>query len=438
MLALLSVTPVIAAATVAADVPGSAPLASFAAATPAPPACAGSEPPLTYQGPEPWAQRYLASRSTWELSRGAGVTVAVLSSGADASHDQLAGSIDPGFDALTKRPGANTDCDGRGTRAAGVIAARRAAGTPIHGIAPSARILPVRVVQRVAQADGSQATDVGGGPAQIAAGITWAVAQGAQVICVTVTTDQDDPQLRAAVAAATTAGALVVSGGTRSREPGAGAGDPDTPVDRYPSAYPEVLAVGAVATNGTLLQASERGPYLDVTAPASGAISTAATGGRGGISHSQPQDDPAMATAAVAGTAALVIARYPDLTPAGLSSRILATALAAPRSATGPNAGSGGPVGTAPSGGRGPAAQPQGAPAAPPVVLPQAAVAAHQVAAGTPVGIVRAAPVPNESGLDRAERQALIVAAALAAAGAVLATTLAVQRARRQRTRAAR
>ncbi|MGL5860256.1 MAG: S8 family serine peptidase, partial [Phycicoccus sp.] len=231
-----------AVAVVGTPWPASA-VAAVPSAAAAPVACAGAEPPGTYQGSEPWAQRYLDARSSWVLTSGSGVTVAVLSSGADAANDQLAGSVATGYDVLTGRPGADTDCDGRGTRAAGVVAARQVAGTSVHGVAPSVRILPVRVVQRVARADGSEATDVGGGPAEIAAGIAWATAQGAQVICVTVTTGQDDPDLRSAVAAARTAGALVVSGGPvpddARRETSDGA-----PPPRYPSAYADVLAVG--------------------------------------------------------------------------------------------------------------------------------------------------------------------------------------------------
>ncbi|MGL5818249.1 MAG: S8 family serine peptidase [Phycicoccus sp.] len=393
----------------------------------APVGCAGAEPPGTYQGSEPWAQRYLDARSSWALTRGTGVTVAVLSSGADATNDQLAGSVATGYDVLTGQPGADTDCDGRGTRAAGLVAARRVAGTSVHGVAPGVRILPVRVVQRVARADGSEATDVGGGPAELAAGIAWATAQGAQVICVTVTTGQDDPRLRSAVAAARAAGALVVSGGPVPDDARRDTAD-GAPPPRYPSVYAGVLAVGALAVDGTLVEASERGQHLDVTAPAAAAVSTASTGGAGGLGHSQPQDDPALATAAVAGTAALVRARHPESSPADLAERITATGLAAPRAMSGDPAGSGATGGDATPG-------PAGVPPAPPVVHPGAAVDAHVVAVSEPVGAIRVEPVPDESGLDPAERRALTVAAFLATSGILGATVAAVLRSRTTRTR---
>ncbi|MGL5927588.1 MAG: S8 family serine peptidase [Dermatophilaceae bacterium] len=383
--------------------------------------CAGAEPPGVYQGAEPWAQRYLDASSSWVITRGGGITVAVLSSGADAANGQLAGSVAAGYDVLTGRPGADGDCDGRGTRAAGVVAARPVAGTTVHGVAPAVRILPVRVVQRVARPDGSEATDIGGGPAELAAGIAWATEQGAQVICVTVTTGQDDPRLRSAVAAARAAGSLVVSGGAVPDDAGADASDGASP--RYPSAYAGVLAVGALAVDGTLLAASERGQYLDVTAPAAAAVSTASTGGAGGMGHSQPQDDPALATAAVAATAALVMDRHRGDSPAEVADRITGTGLAAPRAVSGDAAGSGGAASDA-------TPPPGGAPPAPPVVRPGAAVAGHVVGASEPVGVVRVEPVADESGLDPVERRALAVAALLTTLGILGATVAAVLRSR--------
>ncbi|MGL4175490.1 MAG: S8 family serine peptidase [Dermatophilaceae bacterium] len=388
----------------------------------APVGCAGAEPPGVYQGAEPWAQRYLDARASWTITRGGGVTVAVLSSGVDAANDQLAGSVATGYDALTGQPGADTDCDGRGTRTAGVVAAQQVSGTTVHGVAPEVRILPVRVVQRVARADGSEATDVGGGPGELAAGIAWATAQGAQVICVTVTTDRDDPRLRSAVAAARAAGSLVVSGGAVPDDAGGETSD-GAPPPRYPSAYADVLAVGALAVDGTLVAGSERGPYLDVTAPAAAAVSTASTGGAGGMGHSQPQDDPALATAAVAGTAALVRDRHRDRSPADVAARITDTGLAAPRAASGSAAGSGGTATDA-------APSPGGALPAPPVVRPSAAVTGHVVGVSEPVGVARVQPVPDESGLDPAERRALVVAAILTTLGVLGATVAVVLRSR--------
>ncbi len=397
---------------------GAAPAAPTAPAPPVP-GCAGEEPPEVYRGSEPWAQSELAAATTWPFGRGGGVTVALLSSGVDASNDQLTGAVASGFDALSGAPGADTDCDGRGTRAAGVLAARSSAETAVHGVAPEVQLLPVRVVQRVARSDdGSETEDLGGGPEQLADGITWAVEQGARIICVTVTTDRDDPALQAAVGAAVAAGALIVSGGPVTDDAG-GVAEDEVPLPRYPSAYPQVLAVGALGRDGALLPASERGRYLDILAPAAATITTASTGGRGGLAHAQPSDDPAAATAAVAGALALVLGRDRDLTGEGAADRVVGSALPAPRSIAGT---------------LGPADESGASPAPPPVLYVPGAVTAHLGAPRTPEVGVLATPVPDRSGLDLAERRALSWAAVLTLTGVAVATAAVVIRSRRTRS----
>ncbi|KQS73735.1 S8 family serine peptidase [Modestobacter sp. Leaf380] len=235
----------------------------------------------------------------WPLSRGAGVTVAVLDTGVDASHPQLADRVDPGFDLVRGVPDATTDCSPHGTGLAGVVVAQEVPETGFVGLAPQARVLPVQVTDE-------PRVDNGGEPVSttlIAAGIDTAVAEGAQVVAVGVVSYADDPELAAAVARAVTAGVLVVApvGDAHDRDrDGAGA----TRLTSYPAAYDGVLGVGAADRFGGRVQTSQVGDYVDLLAPGQDVLST-------GIGGQHVYQGSAIATAFVAATAALLVA-LPD------------------------------------------------------------------------------------------------------------------------------
>ena len=151
-----------------------APLAAPAAATPSAAAVAQSEDCAPVGEPfqaVPWSQRMVAAERVWPFTQGRGVTVAVLASGVDAGHPRLAGRVREGFDAVAGAGPADTDCIGLGTQVAGVIAARRSPEGGFAGVAPQARILPVRVV------DGRPSSNLVAEPEVLASGIRWAAAR---------------------------------------------------------------------------------------------------------------------------------------------------------------------------------------------------------------------------------------------------------------------
>ncbi|MEV4722107.1 S8 family serine peptidase [Micromonospora humida] len=241
-------------------------------------------------GTPSWAQQVLAPEQVWPFSQGAGVTVAVLGSGVDADHPQLRGRVGSGFDAVRGSGPADTDCTGQGTRVAGLIVARQADGSPFAGLAPSARVLPVRVVDD--QASGAAPVD----PAVLARGVDWAVDRGARVVAVTVATDRDAATLRNSVRRAVGRGVLVVAAsGDRG-----GDGNPVS----YPAGYPEVLAVGAIGPDGRRWPKSQYGPYLDLVAP--GVAVTTTQRGEGLV---EAADGTALACGFVAGAGALTLAK---------------------------------------------------------------------------------------------------------------------------------
>jgi hypothetical protein len=206
----------------------------------------------------PWPQGLLDPQQVWPSTRGGGVTVAVLDSGVDASQPQLKGRVQAGFNAVTGKGAANTDCLGTGTQVAGVIAAAPVADSGFAGLAPSATILPIQVV-----ADASIQGEVAD-PTVLARGITAAVDRGADVIVVSVITYTPDPALAAAVQAAEDKGITVVAAA-------GDLGDTGNPTP-YPTSLSGVIGVGAIGSDGQRWSKSQYGSYVAIVAPGDGVV----------------------------------------------------------------------------------------------------------------------------------------------------------------------
>ena len=240
----------------------------------------------------------------WPLSRGAGVTVAVVDSGVDAAHPDLAGQVIAGTSLLGDGGDGRSDTssDSHGTAIAGLIAGtgRSDHGKGIIGLAPAATIMPIRVTA------GAQVT-----APILAQGITWAAEHGAKVINVSMTTSDPDPLLRQAVAYALRQDAVVI----------AAAGNNGTSGNAvmYPAGFPGVVSVSGSDQNGRFWATSESGPDVTVAAPAQGIDSINDQG------QYVQADGTSYATAYVSATAALIRARYPHLTAAQVIRRIIST-----------------------------------------------------------------------------------------------------------------
>jgi membrane-anchored mycosin MYCP len=263
---------------------------------------------------QPWAQQALDFSSVWPLTKGQGVEVAVVDSGVDTS-PQLARkvtAIDP------SRTG-YADCVGHGTAVAGIIAATDLPDVPFEGVAPGARILSVKVQNAESTKTGS---------ATLAQGISEAASLGAKVINVSITTPVSTPELRSAVTSALSKGAVIVAaGGNDSEQTGVG---PFYPAS-YAASYPGVLSVGAVASDGSRAPFSDQRSHVEVTAPGENVTSDYPGG------YITQLSGTSFATAFVSGVAALVRARYPNLSASAVVSRIEETA----NGNTGPGTGDG-------------------------------------------------------------------------------------------------
>ena len=286
-----------------------------------------------------WTQdAYDAPDRLWSFSRGQGVTVAVLDTGVDATHPQLAGKVLLGGDLVSGFPGGVVDCTPHGTAMAGVVNAAQVSGIGSYGLAPDATVLPVRVAERPETVPSDTPVD----PALLAQAIDASVGAGAAVIDVGVVVYGDSPVLAAAVSRALTAGVVVVAAAGDAHDPDRdGARPTDGSLTPYPAAYPGVIGVGAVGRDGARIETSQIGAQVDLVAPGADVIAPALGG------HSV-YEGTSIASAFVAATVALLLADpAAGLPPAGpervgaVTARLLAAASPPAGATPGPGYGAG-------------------------------------------------------------------------------------------------
>lgn len=190
--------------------------AAFAAVPPGSPRRAVDDPAVT--SGLAWQLDATGTRTAWRRSLGAGTTVAVIDSRVEVDHPDLAGQVagsvscrgaDGDPDRCRARPaGDETAGDAHGTHVAGLLAARADDGIGVAGVAPRARLLVVEALAR--ECDRTACTPVGD-TADVAAGVRWAVANGADIVNLSLTAgNRLGPELTDAVDEAWAAGAVTV------------------------------------------------------------------------------------------------------------------------------------------------------------------------------------------------------------------------------------
>jgi type VII secretion-associated serine protease mycosin len=204
-----------------------------------------------------WALTALKGETVNTYSKGSGVTVAVVDTGVKSSHVDLSGHVLSGIDYVAPGTSAN-DENGHGTHVAGIIAAIANNSKGIAGLAPSARILPVRVLDR----NGSGYED------DVAKGIIYAADHGAKVINMSFGGTHKSSAMQAAVAYAISRNVLPVAAAGNG-----GCGLFGSPTE-YPAAYTGVVGAGAVNSSIQRASFSSCGSWVDVVAPGQSIIST--------------------------------------------------------------------------------------------------------------------------------------------------------------------
>lgn len=258
----------------------------------------------TYRSQQ-WALSALKAESVYKIATGGTtskakqVTVAVVDTGVKASHPDLKGNVLEGRDYIDPGTAAN-DTNGHGTHVAGVIAAKHDNKQGVAGLAPKAKILPVRVLGRKGLGDSSD----------VAKGVLWAVSKGAKVVNLSVESRTSSPALEAAVAEAVRKNVLVVAAAGNGGCGGLLGGSRVT----YPAAYPGVVGVAAVTKSLSRASFSSCGSHVDVAAPGDSIVSTMIKDSVGlGCSTSAEYctlSGTSMASPYVAAAGALAISRY--------------------------------------------------------------------------------------------------------------------------------
>ena len=235
-----------------------------------------NDPDLSQQ----WALATIGTASAWDTVRAAGApVVAVVDSGVDYTHVDLAGQVILGLDYVDDDPDP-MDVNGHGTHVSGIVAAVADNSRGIAGVAPGARILAIRVLD----ANGS------GYLSDVAAGVLYATDHSARVINLSLGGPSGSQVLLDAIRYANSRGVVVTcAAGNESRtELG------------FPARYAECFSVGATTRSDTRASFSNTGPGLDITAPGVDIRST--TMGNGYANWS----GTSMATPVVSGVAALL------------------------------------------------------------------------------------------------------------------------------------
>lgn len=295
--------------------------------------------------PQQWDLAKVNAPSAWDKSTGQGVVIAVIDTGFDFNHQDLAGQwwTNPGETGPTTQEGPAPNCTSRGlpldkscnnldddgdgyvddwrgwdfanndndpsvgttdpsssaafhaTFVSGLIAAIGNNGTGIAGLSYGAKIMPLEALTD----DGTGYTD------QVAAAVKYAADHGANIINLSLGSTYDDSYLHQEIDYAISKGVTVV----------AASGNDGCDCVAYPANYPEVIAVGATDANDNLASFSNYGANLDLTAPGVNVCSTYWTAANPTSGYSCGGSGTSFSTPLVSAAVALIISLNPGVSP---------------------------------------------------------------------------------------------------------------------------
>ncbi|MFA4878347.1 MAG: S8 family peptidase [Methanoregula sp.] len=260
---------------------------------------------VTAYGPTmPWNIKQINADTVQAYNTtGQGVKVAVIDTGIDYTHPDLAGAYAGGFNVLSQSSDPLDD-NGHGTHCAGILAAV-GSSKGIYGTAPGISLYGVKVL-----------SDKGEGHvSDVIEGIFWAKNNSMQVASMSLGLSEDSRALHDAIDEASTSGVLIVAAAGNSGVP-SGAGDTLS----YPAKYDGVLSVAAVNKYNHRASWSSTGRHISISAPGVNIRSTIP-----GSTYAT-YSGTSMAAPHVAGVAALVYSAHPDWTNEQVRDQIVSTA----------------------------------------------------------------------------------------------------------------
>jgi subtilisin family serine protease len=233
-----------------------------------------------------WHLPKMQTPTAWDVSKGTGITIAILDSGVDGTHPDLVNQMVPGWNAIDNSS-TTADINGHGTAVAGTAAAATNNATGVASIAGGAKIMPVRITN-----------DPTGYAywSDVARGLNWAADNGADVANISYGVSNSTTVASAAQYMRNKGGVVVVSAANDGVDPG------------YTD-NPYMISVSATDSADAKASWSNYGAFIDVAAPGVSILTTTRGGGYGnwnGTSFSSP---------ATAGVVALIMSANPSLTP---------------------------------------------------------------------------------------------------------------------------
>ena len=261
-----------------------------------------------------WALTQLDYEGLWPTNDGTGVCVAVVDTGTQTTHPDLAGLVVGTADFTGEGP---ADGYGHGTHVAGIVGATANNGVGVTGAAPGVDLLSVKVL----------ASNGSGLSSWTADGIIWAVDHGATVLNLSLGASCPPAQstgcvstaMQTAISYAQSNDVLVVAAAGND-------GDPNGPSAgnwSWPAAYTWPIAVAATTSSSAHSGFSTSASYVDVAAPGTSIYSTYLTSVNGGYAY---MSGTSMATPYVTALAALLRGAHPGETATQIKARITSTA----------------------------------------------------------------------------------------------------------------
>jgi len=255
-----------------------------------------------YLGSE-WHIAKIGAPAAWDSAQGTGITVAILDTGVDGSHPDLAARMVPGWDIYTNSADTSDLC-GHGTAVAGSAAAAGNNATGVSGVAGQARIMPLRIAYRDATSGSCYAYQ-----STIASGITYAADHGARVVNVSFANVAASASAQSAGEYLKSKGGLLfVAANNNNKDEGF------TPTT-------SLVAVSATDSADNRSSFSSYGAFVSLAAPGS-AIYTTVKGGSYGS-----WNGTSFASPIAAGAAALVMSANPGLTANQVQDILFSTAV---------------------------------------------------------------------------------------------------------------
>lgn len=244
-----------------------------------------------------WHLPKINAPTAWDTSTGSGVIIAILDTGVDSTHPDLAARMVPGYNFYSNNTN-TTDVYGHGTKCAGTAAAIGNNTLGTAGVAWNAQIMPIKVASDV---------DGYGSWSAMASGLNWAADRGARVASISYMTSGSSTVISAAQYFQSKGGVVVTSGGNTGAFDATAAND-------------ALVSVSATDSGDNRASWSTYGAYIDVAAPGVGIWTTTVGGGYGapsGTSFSSPL---------TAGVVALMFSANPNLSPTQAKSILYSSA----------------------------------------------------------------------------------------------------------------